>query len=167
MEFRVLQWIQANMRCRFLDALMPLVSAMGNGGVVWLLAAAAMTCSRTYRRFGLLLAAGLIIGVLIGNVCMKNLVARSRPCWREPSVRLLISNPRDYSFPSGHTLSSTIAAVIITSANRKFGYAAIPLASAISFSRLYLYVHFPSDVLGASCLGLVLASVVLHFGLKL
>lgn len=47
MEFRVLQWIQANMRCRFLDALMPLVSAMGNGGVVWLLAAAAMTCSRT------------------------------------------------------------------------------------------------------------------------
>ena len=112
-------------------------------------------------------AAGLIIGVLIGNVCMKNLVARSRPCWREPSVKLLISNPRDYSFPSGHTLSSTIAAVIITSANRKFGYAAIPLASAISFSRLYLYVHFPSDVLGASCLGLVLASVVLHFGLQL
>ena len=68
-------------------------------------------------------------------------------------MRLLIADPTDYSFPSGHTLSSVIGATILTKTDRRFGYAAIPLAALIAFSRLYLYVHFPSDVLAAAVLG--------------
>ena len=96
--------------------------------------------------------AALAAGVLIGNVCLKNLVARPRPCWLE-NVPMLIANPTDYSFPSGHTLSSVIGAAVLTKVNRKFGFAAIPLAALIAFSRLYLYVHFPSDVLASVVLG--------------
>ena len=102
---------------------------------------------------------GLAVGVLVGNVFLKNFVARPRPCWLDSSVRLLIANPTDYSFPSGHTLSSVIGATILTKTNRRFGYAAIPLAALIAFSRLYLYVHFPSDVLAAAVLGVVIGEV--------
>lgn len=69
-------------------------------------------------------------------------------------MRLLIADPTDYSFPSGHTLSSVIGATILTKTDRRFGYAAIPLAALIAFSRLYLYVHFPSDVLAGLILGI-------------
>ena len=85
-------------------------------------------------------------GLLICNVGLKNIVARPRPCWLE-SIDLLVKNPRDYSFPSGHTWSAVAGAWVATAANRRFGYAAIPLAAALAFSRLYLFVHFPSDVL--------------------
>ena len=68
-------------------------------------------------------------------------------------MRLLIADPTDYSFPSGHTLSSVIGATILTKTDCRFGYAAIPLASLIAFSRLYLYVHFPSDEQAAAVLG--------------
>ena len=98
------------------------------------------------------------MGVLVGNVALKNLIARPRPCWVE-SVPLLIASPTDYSFPSGHTLSSAIAATILTKTDRRFGYAAIPLAALIAFSRLYLYVHWPSDVLAGALLGILIGNL--------
>ena len=113
-------------------------------------------------RAGLLLLGGLAVGVLVGNVCLKNFIARPRPCWLDSSVRLLIADPTDYSFPSGHTLSSVIGATILTKTDRRFGYAAIPLAALIAFSRLYLYVHFPSDVLAAAVLGVMIGELAFY-----
>ena len=138
-----------------MDFLMPKITALGNGGAIWLAAAAAMTVSKKYRRYGITMLAALAAGVLIGNVCLKNLIARPRPCWIE-NIPLLISNPTDYSFPSGHTLSSVIGAYLLTAANRRFGFAAVPLAVLIAFSRLYLYVHFLSDVLFSVAIGIII-----------
>ena len=87
---------------------------------------------------------------------------RPRPCWLDSSVWLLIADPTDYSFPSGHTLSSVIGATILTKTDRRFGYAAIPLAALIAFSRLYLYVHFPSDVLAAAVLGVMIGELAFY-----
>ena len=89
------------------------------------------------------------------NIGLKNIVARPRPCWQE-AVDLLVKNPRDYSFPSGHTWSAVTGAWVITAANRKFGWWAIPLAEALAFSRLYLFVHFPSDILSGALIGAAL-----------
>ena len=100
-------------------------------------------------------------GDLVGNVFLKHLIARPRPCWLDQSVPLLIAVPNDYSFPSGHTLASVIGATILTAADRRFGLIAIPLAILIAFSRLYLYVHFPSDILGAVILGLGIGALTL------
>lgn len=82
-------------------------------------------------------------------------------------MQLLIANPTDYSFPSGHTLSSVIGTTVLTKANRKFGFAAIPLAALIAFSRLYLYVHFPTDILAAAVLGVGIGLVTCTIGDKL
>lgn len=157
-DWAVLHWIRDTMQCGVLDVLMPIITTLGNGGAVWLLAAIAMLISKKYRRYGLAMLTGLLAGVIIGNLGMKNIFARPRPCWLE-TVQLLIASPTDYSFPSGHTLASVIGAYAVTAANRKLGIIAIPLAALVAFSRLYLYVHFPSDVLASVVLGMVIAAV--------
>ncbi len=156
----ILYWIHDALSCSLLDTLMPKLTLLGNGGAVWLLAAGGMLCTKKYRRQGVILLVGLAVGVLVGNVCLKNLIARPRPCWLDSSVQLLISSPTDYSFPSGHTLSSAIGATVLTKANHKFGWAAIPLAAVIAFSRLYLFVHYPSDILAGAALGVAIGEAV-------
>ena len=147
-----LYWLES-IRCPFLDAVVPKLTMLGNAGIIWILAGVLLLCTKKYRRQGALVLIGLLVGLLVGNVALKHLVARSRPCWLDPSVQLLIATPTDYSFPSGHTLSSTIAATILTKTDRRFGYVAIPLAVLIAMSRLYLYVHWPTDVLGGILVG--------------
>ena len=109
-DWGILHWIQNTIACPFLDAVVPKLTMLGNAGIIWILAGLALLCSKKYRRQGALVLMGLLAGLLVGNIVLKNLVARPRPCWLDPSVRLLIASPTDYSFPSGHTLSSTIAA---------------------------------------------------------
>ncbi len=100
--------------------------------------------------------AGMLTGLIIGNLILKNLVARERPCWIDSDILMLISIPEDYSFPSGHTLASTISAVILMQEDKKLGIPAVILAVLIAFSRMYLFVHFPTDILGGLLLGLVI-----------
>lgn len=159
LDWTILHGIQDSLRCGFLDFVMPKITTLGNGGAIWIILAVCLMISHKYRKYGFVMISALAVGALIGNVCIKPLVARARPCWIE-SVSLLIQNPRDYSFPSGHTLSSVIGAVVLTAANRKFGWFAIPLAALIAFSRLYLYVHFPSDVLTAAVMGVIIGVAV-------
>ena len=164
LDWTILHWIQDALVCPALDFLMPKITLLGDGDAVWLLAAAALLITKKYRRYGVLLLVALALGVLTGNLTLKPLIARPRPCWVDESVRLLIPNPTDYSFPSGHTLASVIGATVLTKANAKFGLAAIPLAALIAFSRLYLYVHYPTDILGAAVLGVAIGLLVCAAG---
>ena len=120
-DWTILHWIQNTLVCPAMDFLMPKITLLGNGGAVWILAAVDLLATKKYRKYGAFLLAGLAIGVLIGNLTPKPLIARPRPCWLDESVQLLIANLTDYSFPSGHTLSSVIGATVLTKANRKFG----------------------------------------------
>lgn len=162
----LLYWIHDNLSCGLLDLLMPKLTMLGDGGAVWLLAAGGMLCTRKYRRQGLILLAALAAGVLVGNVCLKNLIARPRPCWLDDSVRLLVPSPTDYSFPSGHTLSSAIGAAVLTKTDRRLGWAAIPIAAVIAFSRLYLFVHYPSDILAGAVLGAAIGLAAHRIGIR-
>ena len=167
LDWSILHWIQSTLTCPALDFLMPKITLLGNGGVIWLLASGGLLCTKKYRKQGVVLLGSLAVGVLVGNVFLKNLIARPRPCWLDSSVQLLITNPTDYSFPSGHTLSSVIGATVLTKTDRRFGYVAIPLAALIAFSRLYLYVHFPSDVLAAAVLGIVIGEAGTWMGMHI
>ena len=164
LDWTILHGIRDALACPALDFLMPKITALGNGGAIWLIAAAALLCTKKYRRQGILLMGGLAVGVAVGNGLLKHLIARPRPCWLDPNVPLLIPAPTDYSFPSGHTLSSAIGATVLTLTDRRFGWAAIPLAALIAISRLYLYVHFPSDVLAAAVLGVAIGAAVFRYG---
>lgn len=160
MDWRLLDGVRSALVCPFLDAAMPVVTHLGDAGAIWILAGLVLLAAKKYRKNGIMLLCGLLVGVLIGNVALKNLAARARPCWERPDAALLIAVPTDYSFPSGHTLASVIGAAMLTRANRRFGCAAIPLAALIALSRLYLFVHFPSDVLASVALGLAIAAAM-------
>lgn len=162
LDFAVLDWIQAHLRGPFLDAAMPVVTLFGNAGLVWIVLTVIFLCNRKRRACGIAMAAGLTGGLLVTNLLLKNLVARPRPCWIRPDVSMLVPVPTDYSFPSGHATSCFCCAVILMHCDRRFGVPALILAAAISFSRLYLYVHFPSDVLAGALIGSAVALLVLR-----
>ena len=159
-EFLVLDFIYENIKNPFLDFLMPKITALGNGGIIWIVAALVLIAIPKYRKCGIALSAGLLACLVIGNLTLKPLVARVRPYEFVEGIKLLIATPTDFSFPSGHTLSSTVSAAVLTMGDKKFGYAAIPLATVIAFSRLYLYVHFLTDVLGGAVIGAVISTVI-------
>ena len=144
------------MKCAFLDQTALFFSALGNGGAVWVFTSCILICTKKYRRYGFILLLAMLIGLCIGNGILKHTICRLRPCWQNQTIELLINRPTGYSFPSGHTLSSTIASTILYFANSRFGIWSIPLALAIAFSRLYLFVHFPSDVIGGILLGIII-----------
>ena len=152
-DFAILDWIQASLRCGQLDWLMPKVTLLAELGLFWIAVALLMLLVKRHRRCGAMLACGLTTGVLIGNVLLKNVVARPRPCWLNSGVDMIVAVPLDFSFPSGHTLACFIAATILLRYDKRFGIVALVIAVAVAFSRLYLYVHFPTDVVCGAALG--------------
>lgn len=110
---------------------------------------------------------GLVCSAVVGNLILKNLVARSRPFSLNTTVNLLISAPTDYSFPSGHTMASFVAAMILYHTDKRLGIPALMLAFLIAFSRLYLYVHFPSDVIAGALIGAAIGHTVWVVGSKI
>lgn len=159
MEFEILYWIQ-QLRTPALDEIMTAVTFLGDGGWFWIALGTALFVVPRTRRTGAAMLISLAAGFILGNVILKNTVARQRPCWLDPMVALLIENPSDYSFPSGHSLASFEGAVSILLYHKKWGVAAVVLAALIACSRLYLFVHFPTDVLAGSLLGILIAVIV-------
>ena len=147
-EIEILKGIQNIFQGRFFDAFMPAVTRLGDGGLIWIVTAIVLLCTKKYRKVGVTLAVGLIVGFLFANVALKNIVMRPRPCLLMPDFPLLIGVPTDYSFPSGHTVSSFVSAFVLLKGNRKMGVFALVLAAILAFSRMYLFVHFPTDILG-------------------
>lgn len=157
MDFAVLDSIQQHLRCAFLDVLMPFFSFIGEGGTIWFFIAVPMLFFKKTRRWGILLIAAMALAFLSGEIILKNLIARPRPFAENTQIQLLIQPSASYSFPSGHSGSSFAAATVLFIMNKKWGTGALLLAFLIAFSRLYNYVHFPSDVLSGILLGIVSA----------
>ena len=99
----------------------------------------------------------LVCGLIVCNLTLKPLVARIRPYDMRPIDNMLTEPMHDFSFPSGHTIASFEAAIVLLIRNKRFGIPATVLAAVISFSRLYLYVHYPTDVLFGAALGALFA----------
>ena len=162
LEFSILYFIQG-LHTPFLDRFMTAVTSLGDKGWFFIVLGIILFCFKRTRKMGAAVLLSLAAGGLIGNVVLKNLVMRDRPCWIDESVRLLIQNPKDFSFPSGHTLASFETAVSIFLYNRKWGVPVIVLASVIALSRLYLFVHFPTDVLSGMALGIFIGWYVQNY----
>lgn len=154
-EMEILYWIQDIFGCAFLDWFMPLVTSLGNGGIFWILLAVLLLCTKRYRVTGLMLGVSLLLGLIIGNLTLKPLIGRLRPFEVDSAISLLIEPPGDASFPSGHTLASFEGATVLMVKEKKLGIPALILAILIALSRLYLQVHFPTDVLFGMVLGIV------------
>lgn len=156
-DLAILEAIQS-IKCAFLDVLIPLITRLGDKGLFWIIIAVVALCFKKTRKMGLAMAFALIFGLLIGNVTLKPLIARIRPYDLEgyEAIRqsLLVKPLKDFSFPSGHTLACFEGATAIFLHNKKWGIPAFVIAALVAFSRLYLFVHYPTDVLGGIILGI-------------
>lgn len=158
-ELPVLDFIQEHIACGFLDKVMPILTSLADAGIIWIIAAVVMLCFKKTRKMGLTVGIALVMGLILGNGVMKPLINRVRPYTLNEDFKLLIEPLHDGSFPSGHTLASFEAAGAMMLRNKKFGIPALVLAIVIAFSRLYLYVHYPTDILGGIVFGLLFAFV--------
>lgn len=168
-DLPILEWIQENVANGFLDFLMPIITIFGDAGIFWIACAAVMLIFPKTRKTGLAMGVALVMGLLVCNICLKPLVARMRPLVYEVeklgnsaadllhSGQLLVGKPSDFSFPSGHTIASFEAAGVLMLNNKKLGIPALVLAILIAFSRMYLFVHYPTDVLVSVVLGTLFA----------
>lgn len=158
-EFDILYAIQ-NIHTPILDKIMVALSTLGNAGIFWIVLSVILLIPKKYRKSGFQMMLSMALCYIVGNLILKNLIARDRPCWIHPSVQLLVKSPWDYSFPSGHSMNGFTASVAMLCNDRKIGIPAVILAAFIAFSRLYNFVHFPTDVIAGIVIGIVMALLV-------
>ena len=163
-DLPILDWIAANLWCPVLDILMPIITVLGDAGIFWIALSVLFMITKKYRKTGIGMMFALLMGLLVCNIYLKPTVARIRPYDFQMehfgvAIKLLIGEQHDFSFPSGHTIASFEAAVVILLGGKKLGIPAMILASLIAFSRLYLYVHYPTDVIFSIILGTAFAFI--------
>ena len=159
-DYSILNYINEHFHNAFFDGFFSIITHLADAGWFWIALAALLLCFKKTRKTGCVMGAALLMGVIFGNGILKPLIHRVRPydnaAWSPAVTRatLLISPPSDSSFPSGHTLASFEGAFGIFLCNKKWGAPALVLAVLIAFSRLYFYIHYPTDVIGGMILGI-------------
>ena len=133
MEIHILDMIQ-NLRTPIGDVVVPLITRLGDAGIIWIILTVLLLIIPKTRKTGVIMMAALLADVLLCNVFIKNLVARTRPFDVNTAVQLLVAKPRDYSFPSGHTAASFASVTALYLAGeKKMWKAALVLAVLIAF----------------------------------
>lgn len=160
-DLPILDWIQANLQSPLMDKIMPIITLFGEDGIFWIAWAVLMLIIPKTRKIGIGMLIALVTGLLVCNVTLKPLVGRIRPYDLQEqmgvTINLLVERLHDFSFPSGHTIASFEASVVLLKNSKKMGIPALIIAILVSFSRLYLYVHYPTDVLVSVVLGTLFA----------
>ncbi len=155
-ELKILDFIQEHIKSGFLDWFMPIVTRLGDGGIFWIVVAVVLLITKKYRKVGAMMGLAMILGLVVGNLTLKPLVGRVRP-YDMPGVEidLLVEKLSDKSFPSGHTLVCFEAATVLMLNDKRLGIPALIIAITVALSRLYLYVHYPTDVMAGIVLGVL------------
>lgn len=153
-EGDILLWIQEYVRADWLNPIVNFITNLGNAGWFWLALLIVMLFFQKTRKAGITGLIAVLIGFIITNVCLKNLVARVRPYEIIEGLEYITKKPSDWSFPSGHSTASMAASVVLfCRLPKKYGVPALVLGILISLSRLYVGVHYPTDVLVGMLVG--------------
>ncbi len=156
-EIGILDFIRETFSTRFLDVFFSTITRFADHGIGWIVLSVLLIAFKKTRKMGISMGLALIIGYITGNMFLKNVIGRVRPYDFAGNIDLLVDRLSDFSFPSGHTLCSFEGAFAVFIRNKKWGIAAIVFAILIALSRLYLYVHYPSDVLVGALMGIAIA----------
>lgn len=154
----VLLFIQDYIRNPILNSIMIFITSLGDEGFIWIAATIVLLIPKKTRKVGIMSAVALLGSLIINNNIIKNLVQRPRPFVTFTDLEIIIPTPSEFSFPSGHTSSSfAAAAVFYRFLPKKLGIPAVVLAGLIGFSRLYIGVHYPTDVIAGVVMGIFLS----------
>ena len=166
----ILLWLQNNMRNDILNPIFKFITHMGDSGIFWISLSVILLIPKKTRKAGFCALLALLFSVLINNAILKNLVGRIRPYEVIPGLVCIIEHAKDPSFPSGHTGSSiAAAAVYLKTLPKKFSIPLLIVGILISFSRLYVGIHYPTDVICGAMTGAalgILACILVDFVIK-
>lgn len=167
MDMEILHWIQ-NLRSEPMDVIMRILSLISEFAAVWMVIALILLVTKKHKECAISMAYGGIASCLIGELAIKYIVARPRPFLLDTSIALVegMHMPTSYSFPSGHTTQSFCAMVLLLCYFKKKAIPAVFLALGVAFSRMYLFVHYPTDVLAGAILGTVIAFTIFRIRKK-
>lgn len=162
LDVKILFFIYNNMHSDLLDKIMIFFTGLGEYGAIWLTISGTLLMLPKYRRVGVLTLCAVILSYISGELILKNIIERPRPFIAVPAVNMLITKPLTYSFPSGHTATAFAAGIVLYSQLDKYKVSFLILAVLIAFSRMYLFVHYPTDIVGGITLGVIISSFVLY-----
>lgn len=145
---------------RFIDKLMIAVTLSGELGIIWIIISFFLFSRTKYTKEAIMVLLAISLASILGEGIIKHIVKRNRPFIKNNIIKLMISQPGTYSFPSGHTASSFAAATVFIRTDMRLTYLIVVIAILISFSRLYLRVHYLSDVIGGIILGVFSGTIV-------
>ena len=155
-----LLFIQEHLRTPVLDGIMRFITHLGDVGAIWIAFTLLLLFIPRTRKAGIVCAAALIVNLLLTNIALKNIIQRIRPYDVMDSLKILVKAEHDFSFPSGHTAASFAGAwAMRRTLPKKCWIPAIILAALISLSRLYVGVHYPTDVIAGVIVGIFAAEV--------
>lgn len=160
-ELRILLWIQEHLTHPLLDKFFIFITTLGDAGILWILIGLFFLLQKKHRTLGLLIILSLIGSLIMTNVILKNWIARPRP-YTVYSFDLLIDKNPEYSFPSGHTSAAFAAAWMIYMNKKRLGIYMVTLATLMGLSRIYLFMHYPTDVIGGAVVGILIAEGVYY-----
>ena len=163
-DFDILFFIRDYIRNPIMNSIVAFYTTLGDDGIIWIILGVVLLIPKKTRKCGIMVLAALLVMLVANNLILKNIVARPRPYATYPElvedIANLIHVPKSYSFPSGHTVSAMAAAFTIFSQHKKLGIAAIVAGVLMGLSRLYVGVHFPTDVFGGIIVGALIALFV-------
>ena len=165
-DSNILLCLQDNLRGGVLNAVMVVFTYLGSGGALWLTLAAIFLVTKKYRAVGFSIIFCVAVCWIMSDLVLKNIIQRPRPVFMVEGLTALAVIPASYSFPSGHACSSFAASYVIVRQFGKRGAWAYVVAALISFSRIYVGVHYPSDVIAGALLGALLSIPVYRFRVR-
>ncbi|WP_446897118.1 phosphatase PAP2 family protein [Clostridium sp. LBM24168] len=159
----IMLFINKYLKNKYMDIFMCMMTKLGNMGAIWIAISTYLLTHKQYRYEGKAVLITLIISTIVGEGVLKNLIKRSRPFNMAKNIKVIIAKPISYSFPSGHTLSSFAVASVLSEYFVEYEIIFMGLAFLISISRVYLCVHYPTDIIGGIVIGMVLSRVIFIF----
>ena len=156
-DLSILEYVQANIRKEWLDPIVIFITHLGKAGIAWIILILALLAFKKTRRAGIACAVALVLNVILCNFLIKPIVARPRPYDLYQHIICIVKPQWDYSFPSGHTAASfSVSSVLpFMKVKKRISIPAIALATLIALSRIYVCVHYPTDVICGAILGTI------------
>lgn len=166
-DLAVFDWVQS-IQSHFLTAIMTTITTLGDEGIIFIVLGLVLLFTKKYRKAGISILVALVVMLVLNNLVLKELIARPRPFNLDPEAyswwyeiyrypNFNIHQPSSYSFPSGHTSSAFAAAIALLFHNRKLGIPTTVFAALMGFSRIYVEVHYCTDVIGGAIVGIIYA----------
>lgn len=154
MDGAILLFIQEFIRNDILTPFFTVITTLGNAGLIWIAISLILLFNKKTRKAGIMSICAMLMSLIVNNLILKNLVARTRPYDMIDTLIPLVNKPADFSFPSGHAGCAFAAAgVYVRNLPKRAGVPLLILAVLIALSRLYVGVHYPTDVLVGLIIG--------------